>query len=135
MNRPGGLTALAVFNFVIGGLYGLIGIIALIAFMRPAASAPPQPVPSWVVGFRLGYLLVDVVLLILAGIGYLRLRRVLGRWLGTGEAMLGLLYFVFNIIVSVSMGFRFSFVLLTNLVYPGITLVLLNVVFRENLTN
>lgn len=136
MYRPGGLTALAVFNFVIGGwnVIRLLLLMVALSTTLPHSGHRPMP-PQTLLYAQLFYLLGDAALLITSGIGYLKLKRFLGRWLGTADALWSLAFFGVALGITHNAGFPFSLSSLTMLVYPGITLVLLNVVFRENLVN
>lgn len=132
MNRPGGLTALAVFNFIIAG-WSALQILGLAIILGGGARGEGPLPPEFLLQLSLVYLIIDVGLLIVAGIGYLKLKRVMGRFLGSGEAVLGLIYLAVLVSYTQSEGVPFAFSNLTHLVYPALTLVLLNVVFRENL--
>lgn len=133
MYRPGGLTALAVINFVIAGFLGL-GLLALVIVLGGAGDRPKDVTDSYLY-VRTLFLVGDVVLLLLAGIGYLKQKRVMGRWLGSAEAVYSLLFFGYVLGYTLGQGHPFMFSTLQQLIYPGITLVLLNWVFRENLVN
>lgn len=133
MYRPSGLTALAVFNFIIAGFYGLSVLGLLVLLANPDKRQPGLTETYLYV--NLLYAIVDTGLLITAGIGYLKLKKILGRWLGNVEAAFGLAFFAFALGYSLSLGQPFMFSSLKSLIYPGITLILLNVVFRENLVN
>jgi hypothetical protein len=133
MYRPGGLTALAVFNFISAGFFVIAGLL-LIATLAGAGKRPPGMSESFLTMQTL-YLFVDSGLLLVAGIGYLKMRRGMGRWLGTGEAIFSLLFFGYVLGYTLGQGQPFMFSALQQLIYPGITLVLLNWVFRENLVN
>ena len=135
MNRPSGLTALAVLNFVVALwtlLVGVTHLLMLTGVIQPkeGQALPPETILAVTTIFSF----VDVALLITAGVGYLKLKRILGRYLGSAEALLALAYFAFLIGYVLHLGVPLQFSALKYLVYPGITLVLLNVVFRENLT-
>lgn len=134
MYRPSGLTALSVFNFILAGwgLLKLLGVAIILAAGVPKGSQGPPP-PQFLLLLSLGYLILDIGLMVTAGIGYLKLKRVLGRWIGSAEAVVSLAYFVIVVTYAQSEGIPFDFRNLSALVYPGLTLVLLNVVFRENL--
>ena len=134
MHRPSGLTALAVFNFIIAGFLAL-GLLGLLILMGSDRSKLPPDLPETILYVRALFLVADVTLLIVAAIGYLRLKRLMGRWLGSVEALISLAYFIFVLSFTLGKGYPFMFSSLQQLVYPGITLVLLNVVFRENLVN
>ncbi len=133
MYRPGGLTALAVFNFIIAGLLGL-GLLGLVIVLAGSGERP-KGVSDGYLYVRAVFLAGDVVLLVLAGVGYLRMKRVMGRWLGSAEAVYSLLFFGYVLSYTLGEGNPFMFSTLQQLIYPGITLVLLNLVFRENLVN
>jgi hypothetical protein len=133
MYRPGGLTALAVFNFIAAGVLGL-GLLAM-ALMLAGSGDRPTGVSESYLYVRSFFLLVDVPLLVLAGVGYLKQKRVMGRWLGSAEAVCSLLFFGYVLGYTLGQGNTFMFSTLQQLIYPGITLVLLNWVFRENLVN
>src|SRR5215470_13231357 len=91
--RPGGLTALAVLNFVFGGL-GAIGLLAIYALLGGgkaiADSAGKLEISAG--GIYLSLLLgaVGVCLLIASGVGYLKQKRVLGRGVGNAYAIISL---------------------------------------------
>jgi hypothetical protein len=133
MYRPGGLTALAVINFVIAGLLGL-GLLGLVIVLA-GSGEKPKGVSEGYLYVRTMFLAGDVVLLVLAGVGYLRMKKVMGRWLGSAEAVYSLLFFGYVLSYTLGEGHPFMFSTLQQLIYPGITLVLLNWVFRENLVN
>ena len=94
--RPGGLTALAVFNFIFTGLnlLGILGwvIIFLVIIgiiptenMQEAQKAQMEAfkelgIPVFILFFILS--IVSSVLLLLAGIGYLKQKKFLGRTIG-----------------------------------------------------
>ena len=147
--RPGGLTALAVINFVFSGwnLLGLLGMVALFAFigmiptdqMEEAERAQFEAfqnmgLPLFLFIFVLTIL--TAVLLLLSGIGYLKQKKILG-W-GVGNA-----YGIISIVSSVVSGFLFpsemggGFQIMTivGLIYPVLTLILLNTTFKDDLTN
>ncbi len=133
--RPGGLTALAVLNFVFGGL-GAIGLLALFALLGAAESATggqfstevsKQP-GSGLVMLNLALALATVVLLIVSGIGYLGLKRMLGRTMGNMYALVSLASSGLGIMVS---GFGFGTII--GLIYPVLTLALINGTFKDDL--
>src|SRR5262245_36400401 len=94
--RPGGLTALAVLNFVFGGL-GAIGLLAIYALLGGAKAVVEAsgrefqaPAAGMVyVSLLLG--LVSVCLMIASGVGYIQQKRFLGRVLGNTYAVFSLL--------------------------------------------
>jgi hypothetical protein len=147
-HRPGGLTALAVINFIFGGL-GLIGALGLAALLpmlaqggAPGLSEEQRAQLDALTSLGNGPFLLGVassaiggLLLIVSGIGYLQQKRVLGRVLGN-------VYAAFAIATSIPMalwlpaqvggGFNLSSIL--NFLYPVLTLLLVNVTFKEDLT-
>lgn len=148
--RPGGLTALAVINFILSGLnlMGLLGWVVI--FLVIIGIIPTEQmneiqrnqmdafkelgIPVFVFIFVLT--IVSSVLLLLAGIGYLQQKKFLGRTMGN-------LYAVINIISSIITGIMFSpeigggfnIMTLVGLIYPVLTLILINTTFKEDLTN
>lgn len=141
--RPGGLTALAVLNFVFGGL-GALGILALIAVFGAAnaisdgALAEAAGEGMTEAGMDGGLLLVSIclgiascVLLIISGVGYLKQKRVMGRTMGS---LYGILAIVGTILTLVSGG-DFGFGEIINLIYPVLTLIMVNTTFKDDLVN
>src|SRR5687767_7139367 len=100
--RPGGLTALAVLNFVFGGM----GVLSSLSYLSPAIREKMIGLPEnlWPVLVALG--LVESGLMIASGVGYLGLKRVLGRRVGTIYALISLAHVVFLVLVW-SGGFGF----------------------------
>ena len=147
--RPGGLTALAVINFIFSGwgFIGLIGLAALFAFigkiptdnMEEAQRAQIEAfqnmgLPVFIFIFVLS--LVSSVLLLLAGIGYLKQKKFLGRTIGNLYAVVSIIHTVVSgILFSADLGGGFNFATIINLIYPVLTLILLNTTFKEDLTN
>jgi hypothetical protein len=132
--RPGGLTALAVLNFVFGGL-GVLGVLALWAILAIAQAAIAAGGTS---STGLGMLyatflltIVSVTLLIAAGVGYLGQKRFLGRTLGTVYAVTSLAATG----LSLATGTPFGIGTVIGLVYPVLTLILLNSTFKDDLVN
>ena len=147
--RPGGLTALAVINFIFSGwsIIGLLGLVAMFAFIGIIPTDQMQEpqktqfeafqdmgVYVFVIIFVLS--LISSVLLLLSGIGYLKQKKFLGRTIGN-------LYAVIAIVTSIISGMMFPSELtggfnigsIIGLIYPVLTLILLNTTFRDDLTN
>ena len=116
--RPGGLTALAVINFVFGGfgILGSVGLLAVMAFLNAAAKsgenqeaseAQQEMAKAWEqvgIGFFYAMLIfgaVSAILLIVSGIGYLQQKKFLGRTLGNA-------YAIVSIVSSLVMGVMVS---------------------------
>jgi hypothetical protein len=147
--RPGGLTALAVINFIFFG-QGLIGLIFLAGLFALRGKIPTENMQEvqkiqieafqnmgllvFILIFALS--LVSRVLLLPAGIGYLKQKKFLGRTIGN-------LYAIITIISSVVSGILFpaeleggfNIAIIIGLIYPVLTLILLNTTFKEDLTN
>lgn len=142
--RPGGLTALAVFNFIFGGL-GLLGSIALLALLGVAeqvaseggtslsAAAADTGGPSMGAIYAVVILsFLSATLLIASGVGYLGQKLFLGRKLGNVYACLSLLSTVIGL-AAIDSGFGIGTII--GLVYPCLTLALLNMNFKDDLVN
>ncbi len=141
--RPGGLTALAVLNFVFGGLGALavLGMIALVGVVAGAANIATDGEAGELMveaGLSGGMLMVTIVLmaascalLIVSGVGYLKQKRVLGRTMGTLYGILALL----GTAIGIAGGQGFELATIIGLVYPVLTLILINTTFKEDLVN
>jgi len=150
--RPGGLTALAVINFIIGGFRCLsaLGLIVLIPMLGRIPEAgndvPPQQQaqldalreigPS--VFIALGVLsLISALLLIVSGFGYLKLKRVLGRVVGSAYGVLGIASTLATMLFMPAAlgGGTFGIGTIIGLIYPVLTLILVNTAFKDDLVN
>jgi len=147
--RPGGLTALAVINFVFSGwgFIGLLGLAAFFAFIGKIATDDMNEaqktqfeafqnmgLPVFIFIFALS--LISSVLLLLSGIGYLKLKKFLGRMIGNTYAVISIVSSVISGIMFPSeMGGGFNIGTIIGLIYPIITLILLNATFKDDLTN
>jgi len=136
--RPGGLTALAVLNFVFGGLGALLmlGLVALLSVTSSAVHAAGGELTS-APGAGLVYLAlllggINVILLIASGVGYIGQKKFLGRTLGTVYAILSLAGSVISL-AGLHTGFGIGTII--GLIYPVLTLVLLNTTFKDDLVN
>ena len=151
--RPGGLTALAVFNFVFGAL-GLLGALGLAVFIpmlgQMPAEATAQMTPEQLeqinalkdmgAGLFVTIALLNLVsalLLILSGIGYLKLKKFLGRTLGNAYGILGVLATLGSMLWMPAAlgGGSFSIGTIIGLIYPVLTLALINTAFKEDFVN
>jgi hypothetical protein len=150
--RPGGLTALAVINFVYGGLslLGALALAALIPLMRMAieqagSQMPPEQLaqieamneiggPMFI---TLGVIsLITAILLIASGVGYLKLKKFLGRTLGNAYAIVSIVSSVASaLLMPVELGGGFNIMAIIGLIYPVVTLLLLNTTFKEDFVN
>ncbi len=136
--RPGGLTALAVLNFVFGGL-GVLALLALFALLSAAneglkaAGASIHEAPgAGAVYLSLLLGAVRMILLIASGVGYLGQKKFLGRTLGNVYAILGIAGFAIDLAMLHSGVGLFAII---GLVYPVLTLILLNTTFKDDLVN
>ena len=140
--RPGGLTALAVLNFVFG-IVGAIANVATAVFGKIVldhiadsnARLSEQQVQAirrarhvlQYVWLTLPLALVVSVLLIVSAVGYLQMKK-MGRTVGTAYAILALL----NVVLTLTLvGTGFSLSMLIGLVYPVLTLILLNTTYKN----
>jgi hypothetical protein len=147
--RPGGLTALAVINFVFSG-WGLLGILIMAAMFAFIGMIPTDEMqeeqraqieafqnmglPVFVFIFALS--IVTNVLLLVAGIGYLKQRKVMGRMVGNTYAVVSIVSsIVAGIMFASELGGGFNIGTMIGLIYPIVTLVLLNTTFKDDLTN
>ncbi len=143
--RPGGLTALAVLNFIFGG-FAMLGVLAMAALFGVAAAVEGQDTEEArkvaeameeagpLFGVALVLSLVSGVLLIASGVGYLKQKRFLGRTLGSVYAGLSILAsLVTSAMLSTELGGGFSISTIVGLIYPVLTLVLLNGTFKHDL--
>ncbi|MBN1851132.1 MAG: hypothetical protein JW829_00350 [Pirellulales bacterium] len=147
--RPGGLTALAVINFIFAamGLLGILGLATFLAFSQMEDGGNPDMQKMKEEFAKSGLTVTIVVLLlaisvlttlleILSGIGYLLQKKFLGRLLGN-------MYAVVAIGTSLAMaiwgpqtqGGGFTVGTIFGLVYPVLTLLLLNTTFKEDFIN
>ncbi len=147
--RPGGLTALAVINFIFSGwgIIGLLGLAALFAFfgkiptdgMNEAQKTQFEAFQNmgasvFIIIFALS--LISSVLLLLSGIGYLKQKKFLGRTIGNTYAVVTIISSVISgILFAPELGGGFNIGTIIGLVYPVLTLILLNTTFSEDLTN
>lgn len=128
--RPGGLTALAVLNFVFGGL-GVIGVFTWIAFLSVVDAATGGEALTQSPGAAMVYLgialsIASVGLLVLSGIGYIGQKKVFGYGLGCAYGLLGIISAILGIVTS-----GFGVMVALGLIYPLLTLILLNTAFKR----
>lgn len=151
--RPGGLTALAVFNFLFGAL-GLLSALGLAVFipmlgmmsdemtaeMTAEQLAQINALQEMGTGLFLALAALTVIsalLLILSGMGYLRLKKFLGRTLGNAYGILGIASTVGSMLWMPTAlgGGSFTIGTIIGLIYPVLTLVLINTAFKEDFVN
>jgi hypothetical protein len=147
--RPGGLTALAVLNFIGAGLDLLQGIYFGVCALALRKYPPGTPVPGdyalreIVVTSHKNGMTAEVfflqaasdlplsVLLLVSGIGYLKQKQFLGRTLGSVYAVCSLV--ALAAIVPRIPREHVSIGILIGLLYPLVTLYMVNGSFREDL--
>ncbi len=135
-NRPGGLTALAVINFVFGGL-GCLVLVGLFMILGAADQVTEGQVTADVASsgsvlFPLLFSVITVALLIVSGIGYLGLKKGMGFKMGNLYAVISIVGSIVSIIMM-SQGFSIGNII--GFIYPAVTLFLLNTTFKEDFVN
>jgi hypothetical protein len=131
------LTALAVLNFVFAGL-GLLGFLAVLALLGAADHATGgklEGAGGVSKGAVYAALILGVVrmgILLAAGVGYLKMKKFLGRTLGNVYAILAIGDTVLGLAI-LKTGFGVGAII--GLVYPVLTLILINTTFKDDLVN
>jgi hypothetical protein len=150
--RPGGLTALAVINFIWGGFtaLGAIGLAVLIPLMGSVMDqasgqmTPEQQAQMAALRDVSGPLFMTLIfisavtaaLLIASGVGYLKLKKFLGRTLGNAYGVISVVYAIAaGMLLPVELGGGFNIATIIGLIYPVLTLILLNTTFKEDFVN
>lgn len=124
--RPGGLTALAVFNFIWALRTGLGSLGFLMAMSGNIPGLEDIATPTLLSLFAT--YLVGAAFLVASGIGYLGCRRVLGFWCGVGYALTGI---ASAVAWSIARD-KISVEAVQEGMFPIMTLVLLATVFRRD---
>jgi hypothetical protein len=132
-HRPGGLTALAVLNFVFGGLnaLGVLGMLTLLGLANAASGGDVTRAGGPIITLvyvAILILAVNAFLLIASGVGYLKQNRVWGKVLGTVYGLLGIVGAIVGYLGTKQFGIQS----IVGLIYPVLTLVLLNTVFKDD---
>jgi hypothetical protein len=132
--RPGGLTTLAVLNFIFGA-WGLLYVVILVGAMRSEGGLEREMrlslrADSATLWAHLMLRLLTAVLLIVSAVGYMGQKRFLGRVLGNAYAVVALLSTGLTLTHA-----EFDGGTLIGLVYPVLTLVLINTTFRDDLVS
>jgi hypothetical protein len=136
--RPGGLTALAVLNFVFGGLGAIFTLIAFggLALIREGIKqAEASGVKYEGQSMTIAYVVIALTgvaafLLIISGVGYIKQAK-FGRSMGTLYALVSLAGSVIG--MATGGGIGIGTILFS--VYPVLTLILVNTTFKNNLVN
>jgi len=147
--RPGGLTALAVINFVFSG-FGLLGVLSLAAMFAFIGMMPTEQMtevqrtqieafqnmgtPTFIFIFALE--LITSALLLISGIGYIKQKKIMGWAIGNAYAIISIISsIVSGFMFASEMGGGFNIMTIVGLIYPVLTLILLNTTFRDDLTS
>lgn len=84
----------------------------------------------------IGLNLLSGILLLVSGIGYLKQKKVLGRMLGNTYAVLTIVAsIVSGMMFRTELGGGFNIGTIIGLIYPILTLVLINTTFKDDLTS
>lgn len=131
--RPGGLTALAVLNFVFAGLglLVLLGLFALVAAVDKGASANGVHVSAGVIYGLILLGIVRMCIMIAAGVGYLGMKK----WGRTAGNLYGILALIDTAVGIALVKSGFGIGTIIGLVYPVLTLILINSTFKDDLVN
>jgi hypothetical protein len=137
--RPGGLTALAVINFVFGGL-GALGLLAVLALLGVAKNAGANlsdakvdgaSVSAGAIYLALGIGVISVTLLIAAGVGYIKQRK-WGKTMGTAYGVLALVNTGVGLVLLKQ---GFGLMSIVGLILPLLNLIMANTTFKDDLVN
>lgn len=146
--RPGGLTALAVLNFVFAGLHALnvLGAVFLYAMAgelkQQMKTADDRAVFEAFENMNVGLwalilisTFLGLVLLIVAGVGYLKMRK-WGRTYGNIYALISIVSSVLGAIITPDeLGGGVGIATIIGLVYPLLTLYFVNATFKDDLVS
>jgi len=147
IKRPGGLTALAVINFILAG-FSVLGIAGLIFSVNMIGNMPTegmteaqkekiiafQNIDPYLFAIMIVMGAFSFLFLILSGIGYLKQKKILGRYMGTAYGFWGFLSVIVSILLfPKELGGGFGISTMIGIIYPAFTLILLNVVFANDL--
>ena len=79
---------------------------------------------------------LSALLMVVSGVGYLKLKKFMGRKLGNIYAITAIIYSLgAGFVMPVEMGGGFNLGVIIGLVYPVLTLLLLNATFKEDFVN
>lgn len=129
-SRPQGLVTLAICNFVFGGIGMLVAIVRVSALLQHSLGIDPDSAETNVpIAYTSVILaLAANIMLLLAGIGYLKRHRLLGFWMAILYAVCGLTSTTLHICTA-----HYSMDTILGLSYPLFTLFFIGVVFRRDL--
>ena len=133
---------MAIFNFLFAGvsLLGILGMVTVFVVMRESEAYEEMSRAFTEAGLTGTYLIfifsisgAALVLQILSGIGYLQQKKFLGRTLGNTYAVISVLSTVVSLVfLPDASGGGFSIITIIALLYPVLTLILLNTTFKED---
>jgi hypothetical protein len=134
-NRPGGLTALAVLNFVFGGIgaiasligYGAIAVTRELIEKAAANGLKYEGQGLTMVKVAVALTALGAVLLIVSGVGYLKQSRFSGKTLGNVYGLVS----IGGTVLTAATGGGIGVIGVVLLVYPLLTLILLNTSFKN----
>lgn len=150
--RPGGLTALGVISIVFAVL-GIFSVIMLVVFLAVGNILPDPPEgmsPEEVEDYEKSRAVIDdmanwdwllpytilsainTVLLFIAGIGYIKMKRVMGRHMGNAYAVTGLILLAISAFTAPKTPGS-DFGLIIGMILPVLTLFLVNLTFKDDL--
>ena len=139
--RPGGLTALAVLNFLLGAQHLLhTGSLLVMRFfgdrikpteVREMADALNAASPLELIALVASSAIASV-LMVVAGVGYLQQRRTMGRRIGNVASLTMIVAVAVerNLLSGTDGGFGFG--TFASVLYPVLSLFLLNTTFKED---
>jgi len=127
--RPTGLTVMAILNFIFGGL-GIIALFFLMLAQHWLYELTSGAALTWANYLMYFTRTVNIFLAVSSAVGYLRLRWFLGYVLGNAYASLAIL----NMLLYAVLLDEFGIMSFFWLIWPLLTLFLLNLVFRKEFT-
>lgn len=138
LKRPGGLTALAVLNFVFGGIGFIMSALAFLGLslikegiQKAEALGGKYDGPSLTMAqLTVGLSVLSAILLITSGVGYIKQKRFSGRTLGNVYALVSL----GGTVLAVASGAS-GIGAVVFAIYPLLTLALINSSFKSDLVN
>lgn len=148
-DRPGVLTALAVINFIFAAL-SILGILGTLFTKNFVSNMPMdqlsesqaaqivalQNMSGSVLAVIICTSIIFFLLLLLSGIGYLKMKRVLGRILGSVYGTAAVIYSILSTVVfTEEFGKSFGIMSIIGLIYPVLTLILINTVYKDDLVH
>ncbi len=134
--RPSGLTAFAILNFVFAGVsvVGIlfsIGCTSCVKMSNQSGQSLPTPEITAVV---IVFSILNAVLaglLIISGVGYLKLNRISGRWCGNLYAVAQIVLRILAIAIGTAAMGEVTLFTVAAFVWPVLTLFFINIVFND----